>query len=565
MAGVKRSIKQVWEKVPFSADIEWHLYWKHHLETNPAIQRLRQFVEENLAQMPHPQAVPKRGKKIFLFSLVHVWIRYSATLGLALSGMGHSVKLGYLPYRDWFDDLNPFQQKLRNYYYQYAQEPLRERLEVLPLLNAPKTPLPEGLAKAIHSLSVRDFQYTRQVEEVNQDDPLFLLRLRRNREAAAIFLHQLQADPPDVVIVPNGLILEFGALFEVARYLDIDVVSYEFGEQRDKIWISRNSPVMHQDTAEIWRALKDQPFTDEERGQIETLFASRQNASLWQEFSRQWQQVPAEGRQAVKEKVGLDGRPVVLLASNVIGDSLTLGRQVFSESMTLWIERTLEFFSDKPQVQFVLRIHPGERYTEGPSVEDILREKFPNPPAHFRIISADDPINTYDLIAAADLGLTYTTTVGMEMAMTGLTVISCGETHYRGKGFTLDPDSWEAYFDILEQVLAAPEKYQLTEAQRTQAWHYAYRFFFNYPFPCPWHLRSVLEMVQQEPIREVLSAAGMAKYGRMFAYLTGETVEWNPSAPSIGLALEEEAGLDAGQTMEYIKNLSDPQGQSVSE
>lgn len=529
MKSVKHNMKRVLETFPYSADLEWHLYRKHRPESNPVMHRLRQYVEDNLAQMPPVQADLKPGKKIFLFSMVHVWIRYTATLGLALSGMGHTVQVGYLPYRDWFEALNPFQKRMRNYYYQHAMNGLNERLELIPLLHAPKAPLPKVLETAMYELSVRDYQYTRQMEIVEEDTPLFQLRLQRNREAAGIFLHQLEADPPDVVIVPNGLILELGALYEVARYLGIDVVTYEFGEQRDKIWIDQNAPVMYQDTSEMWAAYKDQPFTAEERTRIEELIASRRDASLWQEFSRQWQHAPAEGKQAVKEKVGLDDRPVVLLASNVIGDSLTLGRQVFSESMTAWIERTLAYFSDKPEVQFVLRIHPGERYTEGPSVEEILQEKFQSVPEHFRIISADDPVNTYDLIAAADLGLIYTTTVGMEMAMSGLAVISCGKTHYRGKGFTLDPESWEEYFSLLEQVLAEPEKFRVTEAQRDLAWHYAYRFFFNYPFPCPWHMRFVTKMIQEETFTEVLSPEGMEKYGRMFAYLTGEQAGWSAS------------------------------------
>ena len=63
---------------------------------------------------------------------------------------------------------------------------------------------------------------------------------------------------------------------------------------------------------------------------------------------------------------------MVLLATNVIGDSLTLGRQVFSESMTEWLQRTVQDFAAPPDVQLVIRIHPGERYTKGPSVAEVI-------------------------------------------------------------------------------------------------------------------------------------------------------------------------------------------------
>ena len=199
------------------------------------------------------------------------------------------------------------------------------------------------------------------------------------------------------------------------------------------------------------------------------------------------------------------------MAVNVIGDSLTLGRQVYSEDMTEWISRTLEFFRDRPDVQFVLRIHPGERYTDGPSVEDIVRERIADVPDHFKVISASDKVNTYDLVAVADLGLTYTTTVGMEMAMSGLPVIVSGNTHYRGKGFTLDPATWEEYFSMIKDVLSSPDEYQYSEEKIKTAWHYAYRFFFDYPFDSMWHLRGMPTMLYEFPITQLISRRGLAE------------------------------------------------------
>ena len=54
------------------------------------------------------------------------------------------------------------------------------------------------------------------------------------------------------------------------------------------------------------------------------------------------------------------------------------------------------------------------------------------------------PGQHHDLVETAGLGLVYTTTVGLEMAMSGVPVIVIGQTHYRGKGFSLDPDSGRA-------------------------------------------------------------------------------------------------------------------------
>ena len=62
-------------------------------------------------------------------------------------------------------------------------------------------------------------------------------------------------------------------------------------------------------------------------------------------------------------------------------------------------------------------------------------------------------MNTYDLMDMADLGLVYTTTVGLEMAMRGIPVVVAGKTHYRNRGFTQDPHTWVEYFKTLNKNL----------------------------------------------------------------------------------------------------------------
>ena len=162
--------------------------------------------------------------------------------------------------------------------------------------------LPEDLSKMVELISERDFQYSRQVEEVDKSDALFLLRQKRNRYAAARFLDLLQHDRPDVAIIPNGMILEFGVLYEVARYLGIPAVTYEFGEQRDKIWISQDKPVMFQNTDDLWERFKDQPFTEEQQDQVEALFASRQECFTLEAIS------PANGRRS-HQKARVKSKP----------------------------------------------------------------------------------------------------------------------------------------------------------------------------------------------------------------------------------------------------------------
>jgi hypothetical protein len=186
----------------------------------------------------------------------------------------------------------------------------------------------------------------------------------------------------------------------------------------------------------------------------------------------------------------------------------------------------VQYFATRPEVQLVIRIHPGELITKGPSVADVVLKTLPSLPENIHLVPADARVNTYDIVDIAELGLVYTTTVGMEMAMSGVPVIVVGNTHYRNKGFTLDPENWQGYFELLTDVLINPGKYRLSQEQVEQAWNYAYRFFFDYPHPFPWHLLHMWKDLETWPLSRLLSEEGISIYHKTFSYLVGEPIIW---------------------------------------
>lgn len=541
----KRTVKRVLGEIPLTAEIYWRLrQGGRPLSKSFSLARLEKALPLWGEQAASTRREAAPGKRILIFTTLRYWIENAALMGMALHGLGHEITLAYLPYASYMHPLNRFDLRRQN---AYAEKVFRKAapwvngLSLLSYRGAARE-LPAELAQAVDEVSLRDAQYTLQVEEVDRSGELYRLRCERNHQAARAALGWMQANRPDLLITPNGSILEMGAVYAVARHLGIPVVTYEFGEQRERIWLARDAEVMRQETDELWQTRANLALDESQWDQVRSLFASRQQASLWQNFSRLWQGLPSQGSQKTRAALGLDdpqapgARPVVLLAANVIGDSLTLGRQVFSESMTEWLERTVLFFQGRPDVQFIVRIHPGERYTKGPSVADLVRRMLPEIPEHIHLVGAGDPINTYDLVEIADLGLVYTTTVGLEMAMSGVPVIAAGQTHYRGKGFTRDADTWEAYFNALHQAIAGPHPSRLSREQVESAWNYAYRFFFEYPCPYPWHLLHFWKELEAWPVSRVLSAEGQAAFGDTFRYLVGEPRPW--AAPILKQGME---------------------------
>ena len=535
----KTSLRNFIGELPLAAELDYALRQKNRARKDHYnLSRLAKSLPNAVEQVKPFVQSAKPGKKILFFATLHYWIEQAACFSLALAGLGHKVTLLTLPYSEWHMEMDKLTQKQRGLHTRDALSALSPFIEHVSFPDLkPASALPGALQRDVKEVSLWDAQYTLMREEVDMNSPedrtLYDLRMKRNTFAALAALEWMQTHKPDIVLIPNGLILEMGIVFRVARYLNIPAVTFEFNDQREQIWLAQNTSIMRQDTDYLVRERCSLPMTDEMYERLADLENARRGARVWGKSKRLWQYVSAQGAEQTRKALGLDERPVVLLAANVLGDSLTLGRNVFAESMSEWITKTVQYFAKRTDVQLVVRIHPGERIVpQAKSMGTVVGEALPEIPSHIHLIGALDNVNTYDLIEIADLGLAYTTTVGVETAMNGIPVISCGDTHYRGRGFTIDPNSWDEYFSTLEQVLSDLPAHRLTEEQTAKAWNYAYRFFFEYPRSFPWRLMNFWDDLQVWPIEKVLSDEGMAQFEDTFKFLVGEPFTWtSPPAP----------------------------------
>ncbi|MBP6208661.1 MAG: hypothetical protein KA473_04425 [Anaerolineales bacterium] len=532
--------------LPFTAEIDWMLRSKNrprkdHYNLGRLEKSLPAAVE---VVKPFAEKAP-RGKKVLFFATLHYWIEQSAYLGLVLAGLGHDVTLLTLPYSEWHKEKDKFTQRQRVLHTHDSLavlSPLVKHVSMLDMQSSARVShgtlravkhddLPEKILADIKEVSLWDVQYTLMREEVDMNDAgdraLYDLRIERNTFAAKAALQFMQTEKPDVVLIPNGLILEMGIVFRVARHLGIDAVTYEFNDQREQIWLAQNSSIMQQETDYLVDARCSQPMTDEMFERVADLENARRGARVWGKSKRLWQYVSSQGAAETRKMLNLDDRPVVMLAANVLGDSLTLGRDIFASSMTEWITKTVQYFAKRTDVQLVIRVHPGEKLVpQAKSMGTVVKDALPELPSHIHVIGALDKVNTYDLIEIADVGLAYTTTVGLETTMNGRPVISCGRTHYRGRGITIDPNTWEEYYATLEKVLSDIPAHQMTEKQIEFAWNYAYRFFFEYPRPFPWRLMNFWDDLAEHPLESVLSEEGKAQFKDTFDFLVGEPFTW---------------------------------------
>ena len=526
------NLKDLFGKLPLTVEGYWALRgrnkpWSAHYE----LESLKEVLSDAVEDVQRNQLKADHPRKICVFSTLHYWIEQSMLVALGLAGQAHQVIFAWLPYADWDKEISRFDLRRQDLYTQDVLKPASHVMRLESLLNTSfqaggQSSLTPEMQKIVDQVSDYDTQYTLQIEETDFSSPLYQLRRQRNGQAARAIFDWLQAEKPDLLVIPNGTILEMGVAYQVAGLLDIETVTFEFADQQERIWLAQNDEIMQHNTADLWNNLGNQPLPEKAKLVLTNLFGARKNANLWGNFARQWQQNPVKGGASVREGLKLDARPLALLATNVLGDSLTLGRQRITQTMAEMIVKTIGYFNHHPELQLVVRVHPGELKTHGTSMIDVINEAYAELPENIHIIRPEDKTNTYDLMEIADFGVVYTTTVGMEMAMSGLAVIVTGKTHYAGKGFTLDPQTWQEYEHLLDRISQNPAAARLTPEQLEKAWLYAYLFFFEFSLPFPWHILWLHDDFKNRPMHYVLSDEGQNKYGQTFGYLAAERLDW---------------------------------------
>jgi hypothetical protein len=523
MASRKEILKKVLGELPLTAEVYWLLRQSSDpLPYNISLKTIRENLAASVAAAEESRKKHPAGKKVFLFGSTHYWVEHVVMTGLALAGMGHEVTIGYYPYGKWNLYTNQFDLRRQNV---YASNVLSTASRVIHFENMLRnnfsfSQLSPRLLAELDQVTDYDYMYHYQTEEVDREHEFYRFRHDRNLHAMKALYNYLRKSPPDVAIIPNGTIPEFGIAYRVCRNLKIPTSTYEFSDKRGSMWLAQNDEIMQQNTDALWSTYAQYKLKPAELEETRVLLSSRRNATTYGDFTRKWQRIPAEGQAAIKEKLGLTDAPVVMLATNVLGDSLTLGRNTFTKSMSEWIIRTIQYFMERPEVQLVIRIHPGEALVTHGSILEMIQRTLPQLPPHIKLIEPLDEVNTYDLMDVTDLGLVYTTTVGLEMALRGIPVVVAGKTHYRNRGFTHDPGTWVEYFKLLNRLLENIKANRLGEEQVDLAWKYTYLFFFRYQLPFPWTMVQLREDLEEISLKDVLSAHGMKKYRATFDALT---------------------------------------------
>jgi hypothetical protein len=169
---------------------------------------------------------------------------------------------------------------------------------------------------------------------------------------------------------------------------------------------------------------------------------------------------------------------------NILWDSAVMGRDLAFPSMGAWVVGGIHWAASHPDIDLFVRIHPAEiGLRNHPTLErmaDHIAANVDTLPANVRVVQAEDPTSSYALMDMAALGMVYTSTVGLELAARGVPVLVAAATHYRGRGFTVDPETADQYWANADRLLVSPPEGAERERMRELARRYAVLFFFRF-------------------------------------------------------------------------------------
>lgn len=279
----------------------------------------------------------------------------------------------------------------------------------------------------------------------------------------------------------HGIYCPQGVVGDILRQAGTRVANWNIAYRKRCFIFSHGDTYHHtllDEPTDSWEAM---PWDDEKEKEISDYLKSRwQGTNDWIWFHEK----PEERFEKIAAEIGLDrGKPVIGMLTNVMWDAQLHYRANAFPNMLAWVVDTIEYFSKRPELQLVIRIHPAEIRGTLPSRQPLLAEiskRWEHLPSNVFVIPPESPVSTYAVMEQCDTVIIYGTKMGVELTSVGIPVVVAGEAWIRNKGLTNDASTRDAYLGILDGL---PSGKRLDPAIRQRALKYAYHFFFRRMIP----------------------------------------------------------------------------------
>ena len=324
---------------------------------------------------------------------------------------------------------------------------------------------------------------------------------------------------PDMAITTNGKFLQWAPFVLIAQRMDITYATWEdFNPVPSGTIYGINEIAQEQRVDAVWDDVKNQPLAQEQRQELHEHFRLWANGTIMPyELNAP---SPLDETEDIRTELNLrKDTPLVSCFPNVFWDSSSVAFEGAFEGILDWLMKVTEYARRRPDLDFAIRAHPAERklpavFRTTTPIRDELARRCAPLPSNIRVIDPVSPVSSYGLGMMSDVVMTYSSTLGVEFAVRGIRQWATARSYYSGKGFTVDLESPEQMYDLLDRNQFDN---RLTPHERELAERFAYVVRLRRVIPFPYLKGGRFNL----PSFEALLPGGHPVIDDLCAYLLG--------------------------------------------
>ena len=305
-------------------------------------------------------------------------------------------------------------------------------------------PLLELNAIPIGRYAAYEFLLNYKIMGTNVPPELFEIYLNQLRNSALTLLAAekiLDAEKPDVIITYNRLYGVHHAFLAVAESRGIPTYTLQGGghitHRGETMTMFKESQTQFQlFHSESWKEFQNRPIGSKEVELVTSHFEGLLEGSSAFAYSSAFE---ASDPQLLREKFGIPEDAKVVLIPMSSEDELnaaqladllpdTSGLPNLFEDQFAWIRFIFDYARQRPEVKFILRLHPrmypNKRENVIAPVVARVMELIKEAPSNIVINLPSDNVSLYDLMQIIDVVLGYRSSVGAELAAFGLPIVA---------------------------------------------------------------------------------------------------------------------------------------------
>ncbi len=267
------------------------------------------------------------------------------------------------------------------------------------------------------------------------------------------FKELIEQERPQAAVIFNGIFTPEAAARHACLEKGVRVITHEVGLRPYSAFFTTGEA-----TAYPLQIPPDFQLTPEMNQKLEEDLSSRFRGDFSMAGIRFWREIkPLDSRLVERMK---QFSKVVPVFSNVIFDTSQVHANTIFPHMFAWLDHVYATARAHPEILFVLRAHPDECRPGKESRESVAQwveqSGFLDLP-NAAFYDANEFINSYELIRLAHLVLVYNSTIGLEAAILGKTVIAGGRARFTQLETSFYPSSLKDYQNLLEDLLRADQ------------------------------------------------------------------------------------------------------------